>query len=49
MKNKIETYFSKAFSIIILKNTIVASILYVIKLKLVTFKIKIDKVLNTDI
>lgn len=49
MYKKIEIYFSKMFSSIILKNNIVATILYVVKENLIIFKDKLDKTLNTDI
>jgi len=49
MYKKIEIYFSKMFSSIILKNNVVATILYVVKENLIIFKDKLDKTLNTDI
>jgi hypothetical protein len=47
--NKIEIFFSKLFANYILKNEIVATILYVVSKNMVEFKTKIDKTLNTDI
>lgn len=47
--NKFEVFFSKLFPNIILKNEIVATILYNINNLMVKFKEKIDYKLNTDI
>lgn len=49
MSTKIEIYFSKMFATIILKNQIVATILFIVKEKLKNFKITIDNTLNNDI
>ena len=46
MSTKIEIYFSKMFATIILKNQIVATILFIVKEKLKNFKITIDNTLN---
>ena len=47
--SKTEIFFSNMFSIMILKNEIVATILYVIGYKASKFKEDFDKKLNTDI
>jgi hypothetical protein len=47
--NKIEIFFSKMFSTIILKNEIVSTILYNIMLQISDFDIKIKNRINKDI
>lgn len=47
--SNIEIFFSKLFSQVILKNTIVATIIYIIGLKLKDFKSKADIIVNEDI
>lgn len=47
--SKIEAFFANLFSKIILKNEIVATILYVVGYKAGKFKESFDKKLNTDV
>ena len=47
--SKIEIFFTGLFPTIVLKNTIVATIIYNIGLKLNVFKTEIDNTINTDI
>ena len=49
MSNRIQIYFSKLFSNIILKNRIVATVLYTISGQLAEFKKKMNITLNQDI
>jgi hypothetical protein len=46
---KIEAFFSKFFSNIILKNKVVATVLYTIQQQIKTYKTTFDNNLNTDI
>jgi hypothetical protein len=47
--SKIRIFFSKLFSNIILKNQIVATVLYIVATKVQEYKEKQDFVLNEDI
>lgn len=47
--SKLEAFFANLFSKIILKNDIVATILYVVGYKTSKFKETFDKKLNTDV
>ena len=47
--SNIEIFFSKLFSPVILKNTIVDTIIYIIGLRLKDFKRKADIMVNEDI
>lgn len=49
MNEKIEIYFSKLFSNVILKNKIVCTILYTLSQQLKEFDIKIKNTINEDI
>lgn len=49
MPSKIQIFFSKLFSKIILENRIVATILYTVGKEVSSFKIKMEKTLDTDI
>lgn len=46
---KVEIYFSQLFSKVILKNSIVATILYTVLKKIIVFKTKMENTLNNDI
>ena len=49
MNEKIEIYFSKLFSNVILKNKIVSTILYIISQQIKEFDEKIKLTINEDI
>jgi hypothetical protein len=49
VSQKIQIFFTKLFSNKILENEVVATVLYVVSLKLNEFKTKMDNTLNTQI